>query len=393
MAKPLHVRTEAWLRGSHSFALVYRFQLQALLKESDLRIHHQEQPPLHPGQHDGVDAGFSLGSLEQVEALLVAPSYPPDVIYRLVSPSKLACSTSERLVCYLVTELGLGITRLADDGNDIQRFEALGGMIHTPSRWSKQRLIHGGFKPEHIAVIPNGVNPGIYFPMASEDIEAVRAQQGFTPEDIVLLNVGSPVWNKGLDILVQCFARLRQTNRRLHLVLKDQSSVYGVGVQSYVQEILKPFSHDMKEIALSGIRVIPAFLTFHAMRSVMNAADFYISPYRAEGFNMPVLEAIACGTRPIVSAIGSTSDFCHADNAFLIDGTLHGPMKVQDRETDAHFEPNPDALFANLQALCQSDPRGRKLPLVEREKSVSQFHWGVAAKALGALFKDMAASQ
>jgi glycosyltransferase involved in cell wall biosynthesis len=68
-------------------------------------------------------------------------------------------------------------------------------------------------------------------------------------------------------------------------------------------------------------------------------------------------------------------------------------MKVQDRETDAHFEPNPDALFAILQALCQSDPRDRKLPLVEREKSVSQFHWGVAAKALGALFKDMAASQ
>jgi hypothetical protein len=46
-----------------------------------------------------------------------------------------------------------------------------------------------------------------------------------------------------------------------------------------------------------------------------------------------------------------------------------------------------------MKALLQSDPTKRKLPLVEREKSVSQFHWGIAARALKSLFIDLITSR
>jgi len=389
----IRVRGEGWLKGSHSFSLVYRLQMQALLQEDGLDLRHREMDALHPGQHDGSDPDFSLGHPDRVKTLLDAEEAAPDVIYRLISPTNLAFNAGERLVSYLVTELGMGITKLAEGGDDIRRFEAQGGVIHTPTRWSKQRLVHGGFKPEHVVVIPNGVNPSLYFPLQPQDIAAVRKHQGFSPEDVVLLNVGSPVWNKGLDVLVHCFARLRQSHRNLYLILKDQSSVYGVGVKDYVQEILKPIAPSAQSIALEGMRIIPSHLSFQGMRAVMNAADFYVSPYRAEGFNMPVLEAIACGTRPIVSAQGSTSDFCHPDNALFIEGILQGPQRFQGRALDAFFEPNPDALMAMIQALLHSDPAHRKLAKVERQKTISQFHWGIAAKALKALFVDMVASR
>jgi hypothetical protein len=94
--------------------------------------------------------------------------------------------------------LGLGITKLAEGGGYIRQFEDQGGMIHTPSRWSKQRLVNGGFKPEHVVVIPNGVNPDLYHPMANEEVAKIRSLQGFTPEDVVLLNVGSPAWCNAL---------------------------------------------------------------------------------------------------------------------------------------------------------------------------------------------------
>jgi glycosyltransferase involved in cell wall biosynthesis len=35
----------------------------------------------------------------------------------------------------------------------------------------------------------------------------------------------------------------------------------------------------------------------------------YVSPYRAEGFNLPVLEAMACGLRCVVTGGGATDDF------------------------------------------------------------------------------------
>jgi len=39
------------------------------------------------------------------------------------------------------------------------------------------------------------------------------------------------------------------------------------------------------------------------------AADCYVSPYLAEGFNLPVLEAAACGLPVICTGGGSTDDF------------------------------------------------------------------------------------
>ena len=40
-----------------------------------------------------------------------------------------------------------------------------------------------------------------------------------------------------------------------------------------------------------------------------NITDCYVSPYRAEGFNLTPLEAAACGTPIIVTKGGSTDDY------------------------------------------------------------------------------------
>ncbi|KAJ3024471.1 hypothetical protein HDV00_000914 [Rhizophlyctis rosea] len=45
------------------------------------------------------------------------------------------------------------------------------------------------------------------------------------------------------------------------------------------------------------------------MCKLYNAADCYISPYTAEGFNLPVLEALACGIPVVVTKGGPTDDF------------------------------------------------------------------------------------
>ncbi len=62
------------------------------------------------------------------------------------------------------------------------------------------------------------------------------------------------------------------------------------------------------------------------MRELMQAADFYVSPYIAEGFNMPVLEACACGLPVICTAGGSTEDFIDSSWCRTIQSQLiHDP--------------------------------------------------------------------
>ena len=54
------------------------------------------------------------------------------------------------------------------------------------------------------------------------------------------------------------------------------------------------------------------------MAALYNLADAYVTPYHAEAFNMPALEAAACGVPLIVPRGGPTDDFVYAPSTVFI---------------------------------------------------------------------------
>ncbi len=72
---------------------------------------------------------------------------------------------------------------------------------------------------------------------------------------------------------------------------------------------------DERELVAPRIEYDSATLGFHGMAELYQAADLYVSPYSAEGFNMPVLEAMACGLPAVCTAGGPTDDFVGDDCA------------------------------------------------------------------------------
>jgi len=50
--------------------------------------------------------------------------------------------------------------------------------------------------------------------------------------------------------------------------------------------------------------------------------DVFLSPTRAEAFNIPCLEALACGKPVITTNFGGQTDFCTEETGFLIDYNL-----------------------------------------------------------------------
>ena len=60
---------------------------------------------------------------------------------------------------------------------------------------------------------------------------------------------------------------------------------------------------------LSNIIVISKNLTLKELSELYGSCDAYVSSYRAEGFNMPPLEAAACGIPAILTSGGSTDDY------------------------------------------------------------------------------------
>ena len=58
-----------------------------------------------------------------------------------------------------------------------------------------------------------------------------------------------------------------------------------------------------KQRMLVNLRYNGAPLSFREMALLYQAADVFVSPYRAEGFNIPALETAACGL-PVICTRG-----------------------------------------------------------------------------------------
>jgi glycosyltransferase involved in cell wall biosynthesis len=117
----------------------------------------------------------------------------------------------------------------------------------------------------------------------------------------------------------------------------------------------------------------------------MQAADLYVSPYRAEGFNLPVLEAAACGIPVICTRGGPTDDFISDEFALRIDSELEpGP--------DGGIMLSPDlAHLTELVTQAISDPEFRHRAAAAGPRWVSErYTWRHAAdQVLSLLFPTL----
>ncbi|USR91576.1 glycosyltransferase [Phormidium yuhuli AB48] len=311
---------EGWRFISQSYAVVNQFQLLELLNRPDVQLYHREMPYLLDWQ-----AATGLLSPEE-EARLRAIPEPPDslqseAVLRMHMPFDFSPSNHSRhLVVFGLTEYGkvhnamVQCMGVQDFGQAHRQSEAT---ILTASNWSRQGFINSGADGNRIRVVPLGVNPQICYPLAGEERQALRRHLGIGDE-FVFLNVSSQHPRKGIRPLLKAFAQVVLRHPQARLVLKGTTGLYGsqTYVQSALNEVLAPQERDR---VLGKLAYIGQDLSFAEVVQLYQGADAYISPYLAEGFNLPVLEAIACGTPVICTAGGPTDDFTQSSFAIRVE--------------------------------------------------------------------------
>ena len=182
----------------------------------------------------------------------------------------------------------------------------------SPSVWSKDSLKKYG---RENTLIPHGVDQDV-FKIDKSNRQSIRDLYKFKDDDIVFLNLGSMTGNKGIIELfiaiTVCICRLNM--KHLKLVLKGINDLYQSEdfVVNYMKETIKQNVLKREEVDYvleNNVIFFNKTLSFKNLSDIYNACDVYISPYKAEGFNLTVLEALACGMDVIVSDNGSTKFF------------------------------------------------------------------------------------
>lgn len=144
---------------------------------------------------------------------------------------------------------------------------------------------------DRVVVVPIGVHPTCSpEPDTLADREAAELLGAAHPEQINLLHVSSTVPRKRLDVLLKVFAGVR--------VEFPQARLIRVGGQ---------FTAAQEELAgqlnLTDAIVVLPFIEREVLAAVYRRATLVLQPSEREGFGLPVIEAMACGTPVIASEI------------------------------------------------------------------------------------------
>jgi glycosyltransferase involved in cell wall biosynthesis len=372
---------EGWRGVNHSFALVNQCQILELLKFEDLNLFHRDLPfAMAHWTVKALDAGFSEADRQRIDALSEPSGQKIDCVYRAVSP--FGGDLSRKTLTFMVTELGLSASSFGPEYQSPDAFTRDDNLVVTPTHWAKARLVEYGFDEAKVRVIPHGVNAATFYPLTAEERTLNRSNLGLLADDIVFLNLGVATWNKGIDVLLIAFATLRARYRNLRLILKDQRGLYGISVEQVMADVAGRHPSLFGTDTLAAIQVVPVNLSQEQLRLLYGIADCYVSPYRAEGFNLPVLEAIACGTPVVVTDGGATDDFCTSEVGLRVAST---PGSRDDRKDNcvARFcEPQPEALVDAMERFVTGTPLDPEIFARGRRAVVDKMTWQRAAQSL-----------
>lgn len=164
----------------------------------------------------------------------------------------------------------------------------------------RQGLSH----PEKISVIPNGVHPACSTaPQPVWDAKAAGLMPEEGPTTGWLLSVGNTMPRKRLDILLRVFAGVHRNQPAARLVR--------VGGFTPAQQRLAA------ELKIDDAIVNLPFLDRDLLAAVYRRATVLLHTAEAEGFGLPVIEAMACGCQVVASDLtvlrevgGSAAGYC-----------------------------------------------------------------------------------
>ena len=241
--------------------------------------------------------------------------------------------------------------------------------IWIPSSWGKSILIDNGFDEEQIRVIPEGVDPEIYRPLKSEP-DSNRETK------FRILFVGKWEERKGIDILLDAYARAFTRDDPVELILQSQYRVR----QQTLPEIAAQASNTIGLDVIAG-----TLLSARAMVHLYNFCDVLVLPTRAEGWGLPIIEAMACGTPVIATGYSAHLDYVNNENAYLINVDKMVPAKdnyyfSDGKDYGVWAEPSVDHLAHLLRHIYEHREEAKYKAEVARRHVTDHWTWDHSAR-------------
>jgi len=232
-------------------------------------------------------------------------------------------------------------------------------VVVTVSEFSRERFLAAcpSFPADRVRVIPCGINHDCFRVLDAPRVEAFRHSHRL-PDSFVLF-VGSIEPRKNIETLLAAYERLSPERREAcPLVLAGDTGWKNREIHRQIRRLGR------------GVRTFGYLKRPEELALMYNAATIFVYPSLYEGFGIPPLEAMACGTPVCLSSIP----------------VFH---EIYGSETASYVDPNdPEALAQSLEELMSNEP-ARTKSVQAGLQLAKRYTWDMAYEQYHELFREL----
>ena len=234
------------------------------------------------------------------------------------------------------------------------------------SRLIESEALDAGLARERVHYIPHAADTGRFRPAVPGEARVLRARVGLPLDGVLAVFTGRLLKGKGLEILIEAFARLATEHPNAHLVIVGS----GAGQVLSVEDALRA------DVAERGLASRVTFTgRVDNVEDYLRASDVFAFPSLYEGLPHSPIEAAAAGLPAVASRTGGIPDI-----------VVHG-------QTGLLVEPGDvDGVTAALRTLFGDAELHERFGRRARELALERFSLVAVSERYRQLFERLASS-
>ena len=245
--------------------------------------------------------------------------------------------------------------------------------VWVPSAWGRDVLLAHGVAEHRVHVVPEGVDGARFHAHGRQPRTSARPFR--------FLTVGKYEQRKGIDQTIEAFAQVYANQPHAELIIKS----------NYFTNHHEKYNALRAKISgLDNVTLLWGEMTEIQLADLYRASDTFVLPTRAEGWGLPLIEAVAAGLPVITTRYSGQTEFLqHVTDSVL--PVAHVMTRIDCAEYCSYYpdsesdwgiwaQPNVDSIVTCMQQALQQEQRlydrAQRNSAIIRER----FSWSQSAE-------------
>jgi autotransporter strand-loop-strand O-heptosyltransferase len=244
--------------------------------------------------------------------------------------------------------------------------------LWVPSKWQKECTVNQGYDESKIRVVPEGVDVNTFNPNVNKSSHPILSEGRFT-----FFLAGRWDYRKSTKEIIESFINTFGESEPVDLIVSVDNP--------FSNDNLNSTEERLEYYGLSDDRIkILHFPPRDEYISLLKNCNVFISCSRSEGWNLPLIESMSCGTPSIYSNCSGQLEFAEG-KGIPINILGEKPVNESDynhfnESVGNYYEPDFNHLSKQMREVYNNYPHYKSKSIMESKEIRDNFSWENVAK-------------